>query len=281
MGKWVFLNNEFVQEEKAALHFRDLSIQRGYGIFDFFKVVNGIPVFLSAHVNRFYFSAAQMRLRVRYSMEELQTIIQQLLQKNDMPHTGVRITLTGGYSADGYQLSEPNLLISAHPFTPPSKEQMEKGISLITHLHQRQLPQVKTIDYLMAIWLQPLIKEKKADDVLYYQNTVISECPRSNLFMVTKENKIITPAKNILKGIVRMKVMDLAKKWFEVEERDISLDEIKTAKEVFITSTTKSILPVARINEHSFDKSFTIAAQLLSSLKELEASDCSIKDRTP
>ncbi len=101
---------------------------------------------------------------------------------------------------------------------------------------------------MMSIWLQPLLKEKQADDFLYHNNGIITECPRSNFFMVSPEGKIVTPANNILSGITRMKVLVLASNHLPIEERDIHIDELQTATEAFITSTTKQIIPVTRIN---------------------------------
>jgi D-alanine transaminase/branched-chain amino acid aminotransferase len=269
---WAFLNDQFIAEEKAVLHLSDLSIQRGYGVFDFFKVANSVPVFLKEHLDRFYFSAEQMRLEIAYSKDELKKILFELLEKNSAVDTGVRITLTGGYSTDGYQLSKPNLIISLRSFAPPSKDQLAKGIKLIIYEHQRQMPHVKTIDYLMPIWLQPLVKENNADDILYHQKGIITECPRSNFFIVTNENKIVTPSKNVLKGVIRMKLIEAAQTNFKVEERGISIQEIKTAKEAFITSTTKTILPVRQIDEHVFTKSNRIALELYHTLLYLQSS---------
>ena len=61
----VYLNDKFVENDKAFLHVSDLSIQRGYGVFDFFRTVNGIPLFLDDHLDRFYASAAAMYLPIR------------------------------------------------------------------------------------------------------------------------------------------------------------------------------------------------------------------------
>jgi D-alanine transaminase/branched-chain amino acid aminotransferase len=271
MSNWAFLNHKFILEEDAVLHIHDLSIQRGYGVFDFFKVVNTVPVFLEEHLDRFYFSAAQLRLTIDYTNEELKRIIFELLERNTAINTGVRITLTGGYSTDGFQLAHPNLIISLRSFTPPSKEQFEKGIRLMTYQHQRQLPHVKSIDYLMPIWLQPFIRQNDADDVLYHQNGIVTECPRSNFFIVTNNNRIITPSRNILKGVIRTKLIDTAKKDFEVEERDITVEEIKTAKEAFITSTTKIILPVRQVNEHIFSIENPVSRQLFQAMFELSS----------
>lgn len=255
MSKWTFFNTDFVKEADTVLHFRDLSVQRGYGIFDFLKVVNGHPVFLKEHLNRFYFSAKEMRLEMNYSTGQLQEIIFDLLKKNESNNTGVKIILTGGYSPDGYHIATPNLIIALQSFTPPSKEQFDKGIRLITYAHQRQLPHIKTIDYLMPVWLQPILQQHHADDVLYHQNGIISECPRSNIFIVSKENKLLTPSCNILKGIVRNKLIEATKKEFEIEEKNITINEVKAAKEVFITSTTKTILRVNQIDEKVLNSS--------------------------
>jgi len=249
MSKWIYLNNQFLPEEKACLHVSDLSIQRGYGIFDFFKIIDNKPAFLEDHLNRFYQSAKQMQLPVLKKREELVSIIYTLVEKNDLSHSGIRITLTGGYSSDNYTLAEPNLILSQHLFPFTTKEIFEKGIKLITYTHQRQLPQVKSIDYAMAIWLQSLIKEKGADDVLYHTNEVITECPRANFFIVTKDGKLITPVNNILKGITRMKVLELAAGNHKVEEQPITIDYIKNAREAFITSSTKRVLPVWQIDD--------------------------------
>lgn len=253
MSKWCFINNEFIPEDDACLQVRDLSIQRGYGVFDFLKIVNSIPVFINDHLNRFYYSADRMYLPVSYSAAELKDIVYSLTRKNEVTDGGVRITLTGGYSKDGYLPSLPNLIITMHNFQPPSEELLEIGIRLMTYPFQRQLPDVKTIDYLMAIWLQPVLKERGADDILYYHNGLVSECPRSNFFIITRENVLITPPSDMLKGITRMKVINLAKEKYTVREEPIQLKDLKEAKAAFITSTTKMILPVSQIDDHVYD----------------------------
>lgn len=253
MAKWFFLNNDFVKEEQASLHYRDLSFQRGYGIFDFFRLNGNEPLFLDDHLDRFYFSATEMHLPVPFERGELEAAISQLIVKNQLPDSGIRLSLTGGYSEDGFTIARPNLLISQHSFSPPTVEQRRTGIKLASYSHLRQLPHIKSIDYLMAIWLQPFRTEKGADDVLYHQNGMITECPRSNFFLVTRDKTIATPSKNILKGITRGKLIEIARSHYAVEERDITMEEISTAKGAFITSTTKQILPIRQIDDVIFE----------------------------
>lgn len=247
--KQVFLNGQFIEEEKATLHFRDLSFQRGYGIFDFFRLEGNKPLFLDDHLDRFFFSAQSMHLEISRDRPAIITAIEDLVRRNNLPNSGIRLSLTGGYSEDGFSLANPNFLISQHSFTPPTENQVQEGMRLLTYPHQRQLPAIKSIDYLMAVWLQPLRAKAGADDILYHQNNVISECPRSNFFLVTKDNKIITPANNILAGITRKKVLKLARQHFVVEEGPILLQDLLSAREAFITSTTKQILPVSLIDD--------------------------------
>lgn len=239
------INDDFVLHKEAKILISDLSINRGYGIFDFFRTVNNTPLFLEDHLDRFFYSASQLNLKVGKDRNQIKKLIHQLIERNNIPESGIRITLTGGYSEDGYTLANPNLLIAQTPFTF-NKENFNKGIRLITHNYQRQLPQVKTIDYLMAIVLQPTIKERNADDVLYHNQNEICECPRSNFFMVTQKDEVLTPSKNILKGITRKKILAFSE--FNIRETDINLKDLSNAKESFITSTTKNVLPVLEID---------------------------------
>lgn len=239
------INGEFVLKNEGKILISDLSIQRGFGIFDYFRTIHNETVFLEYHLDRFYYSAAEMNMNVDLNRDRLKEIIQQLINKNNLPDSGIRITLTGGYSEDGYSLAKPNLLISQIAFTF-NRENFNKGIRLVTYNHQRQLPHIKTIDYLQAIRLQSFIKENNADDVLYHNENAIRECPRSNFFIVNENDEVLTPSKNVLRGITRKKILQFSE--FNITEADINLKDIDDAKEAFITSTTKNVLPVLKID---------------------------------
>jgi len=251
---YVFINDHLVPSSQAYLLVNDLAIQRGYGIFDFLKTLGGRPIFPEEHLSRFFHSAQRLRLQINKTKEELYDTILLLMEKNNIPNSGIKLTLTGGYSPDGYSLSQPNLVITQSPLQLPAPGTFEKGIRLVSYPHQRQLPETKSIDYLMAVWLQPYIQEKGADDVLYHKDGAISECPRSNFFIVTADDTVVTPSENILKGVIRGKVLTLAQKQFKIEERPVLLDEVWTAREAFITSTTKHALPVVAIDGRTIGK---------------------------
>ena len=245
-----YVNNQFIAEETATLQVSDLAIQRGFGIFDFFRTRNYIPLFLEDYLDRFFNSAAALRLQPTQNRQELTAIIDELIKKNNEPIAGIRIILTGGYSLDGYEPAlSPNLVMLQQKLKEPSPDQFVSGIKVITHEYQRELPTVKSINYLMGVWLQQKVKDQQAADVLYYKNGIVSEFPRANVFMITHDGKLVTPAENVLHGITRKQLLQLAAKKYTVEVRAVSIEEIKTAAEVFMTSTTKRLLPIYQIDE--------------------------------
>ncbi len=245
----VFLNDQFLENAEASLNVADLSIQRGYAAFDYLRTVNGQPLFLDDHLERFAKSAEAMRLPLSKSKEELTNIIHELVKRAALSQAGIRLILTGGYSPDAYNPVKPNLLITCNPQTLPSDTDFEKGIKIITYDYQRDLPQIKSINYMMAVWLQAVLKEKKAEDVLYYQDTMLTEFPRANLFIVTHDNILVTPSEKILLGVTRKKLLEIATAFMKVEERVILKEELYTAKEVFMCSTTKRILPIIKADD--------------------------------
>lgn len=247
IGKYVSVNGGLVLAEDAGIGVGDLAMHRGYGIFDYFKLVNGRPIFMEEHLDRFFNSAREMYLDVEPSREQLRKAVEELIYRNDMPASGIKLLLTGGYSEDGYKMGKPNLLIIQYPLAFQEENVPGMGLKLATHNHQRQLPYIKTIDYLAAVRLHPFMKENGIDDILYHNNGTITECPRANFFIVTN-NEILTPANNILRGITRSKALKFQIDGYRVVERDFTLDDIANAREAFVTSTTQYASPVAEID---------------------------------
>jgi len=244
--RYISINSKLYSEEDAKIAVSDLSIQRGYGIFDFLKTINGKPIFIENHLNRFYNSAKEMNLEVELDRQSLTNAVNELMAQNNIPNSGIKIILTGGFSEDGYTLHKPNLIITQVPFEI-NDDYLYKGLALASYNHQRQLASVKTIDYLQAIRLQPYLKEKKADDLLYHADGEVREAPRANFFIV-KENKVITPKTAILSGITRSKILSLQIEGYTIVEQDFKLEEALRADEAFVSSSTKNAYPVISVD---------------------------------
>lgn len=269
---YCYINKQFVAIEKAGVSVTDLLVQRGYGIFDYLRVADNKPLFLEDHLERFYNSSNAMRLQVTETKEEVLNIVHELIKMNNLSYSGIRLIIGGGDSADGYTIHQPSLLIIQQPLAAPPDSLSLQGIRLASFDYQRQLARVKTTDYLMAIHLQPWMKEQGADDILYYSNSIVRECPRSNFFMV-KNGTLITAVNNMLLGITRKNIIKIANENnIPVEERDFTLEELKTADEAFITSSTKRVTSVRQIDNYVLPviTEDSIAYKLFALLQEKE-----------
>jgi branched-chain amino acid aminotransferase len=248
MKSFAYMNGEILPLADARLHITDLAILRGYGIFDFFKSVDGKPIFIEDHLDRFERSLELMGLDLPYTRSHLRDNILKLIQLNDANLLGIKLLCTGGYSEDGFAPTIPNLIMFATPFR---FAKFEEGLKLMLLEHQRELPLIKTINYIKPITVLPKLKTLKADDVLYYQNGLVTEASRSNLFIV-KNQKVITPKDDILLGVTRKHVLKIAQKAFETEIRPVTLKDLAEADEVFLTGSTKRVAPVIQIDNYHY-----------------------------
>lgn len=245
MATW-YLNGQFVPDSQALLPVNDLGLLRAFGIFDFFKALDGQPIFLDDHLDRFERSARLMGLPLPAPREQLRGLIQELVRLNPDPLLGLKLVLTGGLSPDGYTpAEEPNFFVIAKPF---QFMDAPGGLKFMTVPHQRQLSEVKSLDYLLPIYLLRCQREVGADDVLYHHEGLITESSRSNVFLV-KNDVLITPARGMLRGVTRKHILHFAAEQFAVEERDVTLEETFEADEVFTTGSSKRIVAVTRLDD--------------------------------
>jgi len=251
MKKYCYLNGKILSESEAKISLKDIAILRGYGVFEFLRTYNSKPFLLKEHFTRLRKSAKNLNLQLPISQKELFKQIKKLLLKNKFKESAIKLVLTGGQIIDSrgmeYDKNSPTFFILVDKLQELPKSFYQKGVKLITYEHLREIPGAKTINYITAIKLQNLCKRKKAFDILYTQNGFLLETTTSNFF-IFKKDKLLTPKKNILIGLTRNFVIKLAEDKFEVEEKDIALKELEKAEEAFLTSTTKEILPVVKID---------------------------------
>ena len=268
MKPFCFADGQIINTENATIHPMDLGLIRGYGIFDFFRSVNYKPLFLEHYLDRFIASAEKTFLPLPYSRAELKQIIQELTDKNDMEQGGFRMVLSGGLSENHFSPAEGKLFIFAESLLFPSEEKYSKGIKLLGLDYVRPIADIKTTNYALSVWDSMRWKKEGAEDVLYHHKGLISESSRSNFFIV-KDGVLITPEKDILLGITRKHVLQLAEK---VEIRDVTWAEALQADEAFISSTTKILLPVTKIDDHTIGngKPGPLTLDILNKFKVLE-----------
>lgn len=245
-----FVDGEIVRTSEARVPIDDLGLLRCYSIYEGITTVGTTPVFLTEHVDRLENSARILGLRPRYSWEEIEKIITNLAQYVKAPRGDIRVVLTGGRSADGITPSSKSLLYAiVNDMTPLPRAAYTEGIKVMTHEYQRVMPECKTTHYTMAAMLQGKKKDVGAIEILYTSTGNVLEAATCNVFIV-KNGIIATPERNILHGITRMKTLQLLDgEGTEVKRREVSVEELLAADEVFLTSSYKDILPVTLIDD--------------------------------
>lgn len=242
------INGEIVPAKTASLNVNDLSILRGYAMFDYFLFESKHPFFFDDYLERFENSSKRMALTIPYSRAELKSQVFKLIEANGYENGAIRLVLTGGYSTDGYSPSNSNLIILQHFAPIYSKDVFENGIKLLLHNHVRTFPEVKTTSYIVGINRLEDLQKSGASDLLFHNGTDILETTRANFFIVTQDDILVTASNSVLKGISRKQILEFAPKNYKVEERILKLKELETAKEAFITSSTKGAHPVVQID---------------------------------
>lgn len=242
------INGQLTDADQAVLGVRDLALLRGYGIFDYFLFDRYQPLFLEDYLRRFYRSAQLMHLEVPVAAEELESQILDLIRTNEFVRGGLRLVLTGGYSTDGYTPEAGNLMIMQYPWPEHPPQCYTQGVRLLTHRYQREVPEVKTLNYMTGIRMLPKLRKAGAKELLYFQDDRITESTRSNFFVVMKDGTLVTPGEDILLGITRQEILALAQPLTRVEVRDLHLHELANIEEAFLTGSTKKVMPVVQIN---------------------------------
>jgi branched-chain amino acid aminotransferase len=247
-----YINGKFLDEKEAKISVYDLGLLRSYAVFEVLRTYNQKPFYLEDHLKRLLNSAKLIGLKHNYNLKFLRKITLQTLKKNIKKglEYNIRIILTGGNSEDFITPSKPNLIVMITPLKKIDEKLYQKGGKLITKISERILPQAKTIIYTEAVKFMQEAKRKGAIEVLLLdKNKKILECATSNFFAIINKKLITPPEDQILPGVTRKIVIDLAKGLkIPVIERDIYFNAIEKFDEAFITATLKEILPIIQID---------------------------------
>eukprot|EP01117_Protostelium_nocturnum_P003223 TRINITY_DN1417_c0_g1_i1.p1 TRINITY_DN1417_c0_g1~~TRINITY_DN1417_c0_g1_i1.p1 ORF type:complete len:279 (-),score=111.78 TRINITY_DN1417_c0_g1_i1:47-883(-) len=250
-----YLDGKWVKEEDCKISVFDITVLRGYGVFDFLKTYNKKPFLLDEHIDRLYASAAQLYLNVNLEREKLIEMVHEGIKRSPHDELYIKLVVTGGIAADGITPSQGSLVglfLKAGTWPETSKSQ---GIAVRTINFERNIPLAKSLNYMQAVLSLQEAKKKGASDVVYLnKDGQILEGTTCNFFAV-KEGKLYTTDADILYGITRTWILKLAKEMgIEVVLGTLHRDQIKEFDEVFISSTTREIHPVVKVDEEVVGK---------------------------
>lgn len=246
-----YVNDQFVSEADATLSVFDLGVLRGYGVFDYVQLYQGRPFKLMDHLERLEENANKIELQLPCNIHKLYDISHELIEKNPPIDAGLRYIVTGGLSFKDQllQAGSSSLMILTHPFSPYPEHFYSEGMRVVTTKHNRLNPEVKSTNYMPAIFAMKKAVNKGFHDALFTtQDNSILEGTTCNVFFV-KGNTIITAHDDIVRGVTREIIIDLFKDEFKFEYRPLPMGELTECDEVFLTSSVKNAIPVVQIDD--------------------------------
>jgi branched-subunit amino acid aminotransferase/4-amino-4-deoxychorismate lyase len=242
-SNYCYFNGELKFYDQMHIHISDLLFQRGYGIFDFFRIRKGRIPWFEDYAERLYGSLERSGIEVDIDREQFSSIIHELQKKNNMSEGAFKVIVTGGYSETLDSVTGPaNLMILNVKWQRPPAESFENGVGLIREQYVRPNPEIKTLYYFNTLRLRKKLKAFDAADVMFHTDT-ITEASRANLFFVSK-GEVHTPGRGILRGITRKQVIAMFK---GIRVEDIGFDRLHEFDEIFMTGTSRDVTPVVSV----------------------------------
>ena len=251
----LYLNGSWLSRETAKISAFDQGFLYGDGVYEVIRVYRGKPFYLAEHLERLWASAEAIGICRENVNADLPSLCAEALQRNRLSDALLRIILTRGpgdetvYSGSG---ESPTLLVIPREFHDLPEEKYRKGIRAVVVSVRRNSalalpPRIKSINLLNNILAKREALERGADEpILLSPEGQLSESCSANVFFVTP-GRLKTPdvSVGLLWGITRRVVIDLVKKLgLPLEEGFYAAEELLSAEEVFLTSTTREIMPV-------------------------------------
>ena len=254
----VYLDGNFIPKSKAVVSVFDHGLLYGDGVFEGIRAYSGSVFQLKAHIDRLYDSSKSIGLEIPLTKNEMTDAVLETLHRNRLRDAYIRLVVTrgaGDLGVDPRLCKSPTLFIIAEPMASVLGPREPKVISAILSSYRRDSVdatshEIKSLNYMNSILAKREANAAGVDDaVLLDQRGFVSEASVTNIFVV-KNKRVATPssAAGILHGITRGRLIGLcADLGIEVEQRDITPFELRTADEVFLAGTKSEILAVGAI----------------------------------
>ncbi len=252
---FVSLNGKIIAADEARVSPFDHGLLVGDGAFETLVARGGVPFAARRHWERLRFSCETLGIETPAAKIVFEGM-REVIDANQMPDARLRVTVTSGEGPLGSDKghARPTVLIACGPLTPwPDTE------SLVTVPWPRNergaLVGVKAISYAENVRALAFARGKGAGEALFLNTRdELCEGAGSNVFLI-KNDEVITPplSSGCLAGVTRALVIEVCKgNGIRVTERPIMRSEAPLSDELFITSTTREVHPVAALDGASF-----------------------------
>ncbi len=255
----IYLNSEFIPSPQFKIESNDRGLLLGDGLFETMRIYEGKVFCIEEHYARLLKGASALKIPFPLKLEELNDILLKLLKKNDLANKDatLRITLTRGIGPRGLlPPTEPKPTVMITVAAMPHTEHPPLKLRICTNTRRNErspLSNLKSLCYLDNILAKMEAVEHKADDAIMLNTKDKVACASTgNIFIVTHYNTVLTPRieDGILPGITRKLIIeDCKENSIPLIEKELTVEDILDAKEVFITNSVFEIQSVAMIND--------------------------------
>ncbi|WP_106498173.1 D-amino-acid transaminase [Lentibacillus sp. Marseille-P4043] len=251
----ILSQTKFAHRDSLQYPFEERGLQFGDGIYEVIRIYHGEYYLLEEHVSRLFRSAEAVKIQLPFEKEELKTLLNTLLTKNDVQTDAkVYLQVTRG-SAPREHTFPVGVAANAYVYVkalPRNLEFLENGVGAITQRDVRwENCYIKSLNLLPNVMAKQEAKEHGCYEAILNRDGFVTECSSSNVYLV-KNGEIFThPAtRNILHGCVRIRVEQFANRLgIPFNEDGFSVTDIETADELFLSSSTSEIMPIVTVDD--------------------------------
>lgn len=259
MSTLVMIDGKLLPEGEARVSVFDRGFLYGDSVFETIRTYGGVPFALDEHLARLERSAAQVFIELPVSRAELEREVLEAVRAAGNAETYIRVMVTRGtgpLGLDPLAAEHPLRVVIAAPLSPMPAELYENGIAVTTFRTQRTAEATtaataKVGNYLVAVLALRAARKVGAAEALIVDSAgFVVEGASSNVFVV-RGGRVVTPPEDsgILPGITRRVLLDVARaEGVPVDLEPLPAAALADADEIFISSTTREILPVVRVD---------------------------------
>ena len=254
----VYLNGQFLPLEEAKVSVLDRGFIYGDGVYELVPVYGRRPYRLPQHLARLQRSLDGIRLANPHTGAEWEAIIAKLIGRMAFADQGVYLQVTRGAAKRDHAFPAgiaPTVFMMSNPLVLPSREQIERGVAVVTAADERWLHcDLKTISLLGNVLARQLAVDAGATETVLFRSGYLTEASASNVLLV-RDGVIVAPPKDnqILPGITYDVAFELAREaGLPIEVRAVPKDEALAADEMWLSSSTKEVLAVTSLDGRPF-----------------------------
>ena len=254
MSDVLYINGRFTTTSEKVIGVEDRGFQFGDAVYEVFKFIGKRPVYLLEHFRRMERGLREIEIRIPWDEARFASTIRELLDRTAFTDGIVYVQISRGETTRAHfypEDLEPTVVAYSRAFNFPDGAKKERGIALITAPDLRwKHCNVKSVNLLANALAKKKAQRAGVDEALLLDDGVVREAASSSVFGVLGQSLITHPLdEHILPGVVRDRVVVLARDAnLSIDERPIRKDELFELDELFITSTTMGVMPVATID---------------------------------